>query len=205
VIGLIAAYLFSQSFVFFRRPELSLGFRFLICLIPELVFQFPTDMWGPTLLTALVLPLLPELQPRQIRLSMGAKFGLLIAGLLLPSLLWIRQVQTLPADVSDLYCRAFPDNWKMCGNYFKVHFENRAFQTASDTIAPVIRRQPFNFIALHFDFLLGNPEHNPVIACNYWNLFRGNASIPGSDVSHCERFQSRDQLIHALTDYARSR
>jgi hypothetical protein len=117
----------------------------------------------------------------------------------------VRQVQTIPAEMSGLYCRVFPDAWKMCGNYFKVHFEQRDLQAASDTITPVIRRQPFNFIALHFDFLLGNPEHNSVLACNYWSLFKGNASIPGSDVSHCPRFQNREELIQALTSYANSR
>jgi hypothetical protein len=205
ILSLMGIFLFRQVPKFFQTPQGSFGLRYLLCCLPEIIFQFPTDMWSPVLLSALAVPLIYDFKFRPVKFSIGIKAGLLLLSLVLPVLVWVRQVRVIPAEFSSVYCQLFPDEWKMCGEYFKVHFEAHEFQAASNAIAPVIRRQPFNFIALHFDYLLGNPENNSKLACNYWNLFRGQASIPGSDVSGCEKIENREALIDRLSRYARER
>lgn len=107
-------------------------------------------------------------------------------------LIYVRNVKIAPREYSGFYCRIFPDNLKMCGEYFKDHFEIGDFQLADQTIKPIVKRQPFNYIALHFDYMLGDPIHNSKVACNYWNIFRGKNSLPESDISNCTKLNRAD-------------
>ena len=84
----------------------------------------------------------------------------------------------------------FRSSWKQCADYFKAHLDNNDVQSAQRAIDPVYKRQPFNFVAIHLEYMLSNQENRQKLACNYWNLFRGQISIPDSDVSLCRKIES---------------
>ncbi|MES2803202.1 MAG: O-antigen ligase family protein [Bdellovibrionota bacterium] len=178
--------------------------RFILVLLPELFFQFPTEMFFPVFLFSVALATRP-MKGRQIPFSYIKYLAVILIAVVCTSLLYIRNVKIIPKEYSTFYCKIFPDNWKMCGEYFKEHYEDGNFDLASQTMEPVIKRQPFNYIALHFDYMLGNPINNSEIVCNYWNLFAGKDFIPESDISSCEKIKTRADLIQKFKTYAERR
>lgn len=179
--------------------------RFIVIALPEFIFQFPTEMFFPVFLFCIVLAL--EFAPRSqsVLFKPFFKTSLVAVSALVLSLFVVRNIQIVPPKYSVQFCSLFPDNWKMCGEYFKSHFDEGDLDGASATIQPVVRRQPFNFIALNFDYLLGDHSRNQTITCNYYALFNGKASIEGSDTSSCDASVERSNLLDSFIKYAEQR
>lgn len=181
------------------RPTLMLGF--LLALAPEAIFQFPSEMWVPTLFFAWALCT----HSREIfifkRFSRAITVLALTCCLIFGFLFAIRNVQIVSARYSVGYCKLFPDNWRMCLNYFKSHYEDDAPTLAANTVYPVIKRQPFNYTALEYLFMVSDSVHRETIACNYFNLFEAEARIPGTDLSSC-KITNREKLIQDFNVFA---
>lgn len=188
-----------------RDYQLKLFSRFILIGLPEFFFQFPTEMIFPVFLFCICCAV--TLNSTSIKVVFRPAYKaivILFTGVVL-TLFILRNSQTVSSRYSAEYCTLFPDNWKMCGEYFKANFDAGRSAKASATIRPIIRRQPFNFIALNFDYLLGDEVSNNAIACNYFSLFNGLSSIEGSDTRNCNAGISRRTLIENFQSYARER
>lgn len=204
-LGGILSILFIGVKEIVKKGENTFFYRFLLCLLPELFFQFPTEMSFPVFLFSIALAIYLKNSTSNIDFTIFKKVFLVVCVFAVSSIFFIRDIKVVPAAYSAAFCRAFPDNWKMCGEYFKEHFDGGDVEMASSTIKPVIVRQPFNFIALHFDYLLGDSERNKIISCNYFNLFNGKSSIPESNIEACGPGDNRQKLLNSFIDYAKTR
>lgn len=188
-----------------QRQELTLLSRFILIGVPEFFFQFPTELIFPVFLFVICCAVTFNTEAREMSFKRRYKAVLLITSGIVLALFVVRNSEIVPLKYSPVYCSLFPDNWKMCAEYFKSNLEGGDYSRASETIRPVIRRQPFNFIALHFDFLLGDPVRNSKISCNSIALFNGNSFIDGADTSQCDPSIGRKMLIENFQNYARDR
>ncbi len=178
--------------------------RLLLIALPELFFQFPTEMYLPVFLGSIAIGAFSE-KRLVVRSWPAFRAFLVLISASVACLFLVRTIQIVPPNYSLRYCSLFPDNWKMCGEYFKAHFDSGEQREAMDTLRPIIKRQPFNFIALNFDYLFGDEAKNRKIACNYAALFNGKHSIEGSDISGCAVKEDRSQLFNDFREYARTR
>jgi hypothetical protein len=184
---------------------LSFQQQLVLVALPEFFFQFPTEMHFPVFLFCIGFAVQMAPKSRLINAAPIFRGALVACCALVLALLLVRNIELVNPRHSARYCSLFPDNWRMCAEYFKFHFEQGDFENASATIRPIIRRQPFNFVALNFDYLLGDEARNQVISCNYYALFKGGSSIEGSNVSACDPSLIRVQLIDNFIQYAKTR
>jgi len=185
--------------------KLTFQHRLILIALPEFVFQFPTEMYFPVILFCIASAIEFSPDARSFAFKPIFKASLIgFAGFVL-ALFVIRNIQIVSPKYSMQFCSAFADDWKMCGDYFKYHLNRGDSASAAATIRPVIRRQPFNFIALNFDYLLGNINRNNSIICNYYSLFNGNFSIEGSDISKCNAHVEKSKLLNDFILYAKFR
>ena len=178
---------------------------FLIIIFPEVLFQFPSDMHFFAFCTALVLAVHalgsgPVYYPVKNLLRSFALAAVLLIGVSGV----LRYTMLVPDRYSAVYCTVFHDSWKNCGTYIKNHLAKRDYAQAELTAAPVLRYQKYNFIMQHWYFLLNKTEANKVIACNYASLFNFQASIPGSDITTCERNLSRQEIDRRISAFSGS-
>lgn len=202
ICGLLAV----NAFKHLRQKRRSLWSGFFIIILPELLFQFPSDMHFFGFCLALVLaieclnglPLVFSFKPayRAIAAVMILFFG--AAGVLRYTL-WV------PAQFSPQYCSVFHDNWRNCGSYTQTHINRGDGITADLTVAPVIRYQPYNFYMLQWDYNLRDPHHTGILICNYSALFKFQFSIPGSDNSPCAQNITRQEMQSRMRDYSSNR
>lgn len=176
--------------------------RFFICLFPEMFFQFPSEIWFSIFLIAVftAFALSQESQSRFFHLK--SKIFLITAAFLIFAVYLVREKKIIPYQYSAHYCSVFPDNWPMCRSYFEDHQRDNNRKAASDTVRPVIKRQPTNYIALAYDYSIGVEPRSQIIACLYYNLFYGKRFMHEEDKVICQLEPDRKKFRLILKEFA---
>jgi hypothetical protein len=200
-IFIIFVLLKSIQLVFFRKSA-SLFARFYICAFPEILFHFPSDMYFPVMLCAVLLG--PELSQvsQLIKNKLAIKIALVLSSLLLLSTYAAREFYIVPQKWAKPYCHVFHDNFEMCRRYFATAYVENDFNLANDLIRPTLKYQPFNFYALALDYSLASEPRSQIAACLYYNLFNGEHQIKNSPVDKCHLVEDKNKKIEAFLEYS---
>lgn len=213
--GLIFGSAYSLFFIFlvllslkkiFLDLDKNLNYRFILCLIPEMFFQFPTEIWYSGLLMAFFAAVTLAQDQEVVLLKNKYTHFLLYIGVGISAVFFTgREIRFWPADNSPLYCRFYNDNDRVCIDYFREHFAKKEYVLADQTLQPILKKQPRNFIALAFDYSLGVEPRSQIEACLYYNLFRGNLMIQNDDKKICKLETDRKKLRATFDEFAQKR
>lgn len=173
-----------------------------LALVPELIFQFPLDNFFPCLIIGLAVAPVVNGKTFSLPMSVKTKFFLIILYVFTSAIVIIRYTTFLPGLVSPHYCRLFPDNWRQCGNYFKQHYSDNQYHKARQTIVPVIKNQPFNFVALHFYAMISSEKEKEKIRCLIKNLLKNQYQALGEPRHTCTRFLTKTEMIKEFKSFA---
>lgn len=200
----LLAWFSLQSFVVLKSKKASVAPGFLLVILPELFFQFPSDMWFFSFCVAVVLALLSyEMgQIKNFKASFDKRALALAFSVLISIGAFFRFSLFWPTEKSAHYCQVYHDNWKNCAAYFKAHYDHGEYLAAQNTMLPIVKYQPFNFVLINWDYLLNHTDRNKTIACNYAALFKFQITIPGSDISGCDRDIDKNELIRRFRDFS---
>jgi hypothetical protein len=197
---------FSIKNIFFDKNSDTLFFRFLLCFLPEIFLQFPSELYFPTFMFAIysVISLSKDALP-----AVKNKFLVLtcLIGLsLFTTFSWIvRNEKLISTSSAPGFCSFYHDDWRMCRLYFADLYLSHQYEKANDVARPIIKYQPFNYIFLNLDYSLGQEPKSSVEACLYFNLFDRLSKIKDSDLKDCRPIKDRTVLKEMFYEFAEKR
>lgn len=179
--------------------------RYFICLIPEIFFHFPFDMYFPVILFSLSFPIF--LKKNNIELSWSKTKSLILTflSILILFVYWVRERKILPKEYAETYCSIFQDNFDICKLYFEDYYLENDFYKANEIIRPILKYQPYNFRALALDYSLGEEPRSQIAACLFFDLFNGEQKIPESHTSTCVLSTNLPQKNERFQEYSNRR
>ncbi len=197
-------YLSGLKKIFHTEKE-TFFIRYMFCLIPEILFQFPTEMFMPNILFCFSIATYLNKESIEVNFSKLSKLSIIATTVLIIFSFTIRNIYLIPKEYSPTFCKVFQDDWLMCRRYFSEFYVQGDIKKADEIVKPQLKWQPFNFYFLALDYSLGIEPKSSVAACLYYNIFNGEKKIDGSDVSKCPVEKDRSKIISAILEYGAKR
>lgn len=204
IVGFGYLYWIGFRKIYFEKKE-ALFFRYMFCLLPEIIFQFPSEMFLPSLLFCLSFATYLNEDSQIVSFNKIKYWGLAVFCALTLSAYTVRNFYTVPLTYSKTFCDVFHDNWLMCRRYFAEYYVDNKIADADHIIRSQLKWQPFNFYMLAADYSLAVEPRSSVAACLYYNLFNGEKTIEGADLKYCKLEKDRKKIMSALIEYAEKR
>lgn len=204
IIGFGYLYWIGFQKIYFKKKE-AVFFRYMFCLLPEIIFQFPSEMFLPSLLFCVSVATYLNEDSQFISFNKIKYCGLTVFCALTVSAYTVRNFYTVPLQYSKTFCDVFHDNWLMCRRYFAEFYINNKIADADYIVRSQIKWQPNNFYMLAADYSLAIEPRSSVAACLYYNLFNGEKTIEGADLKYCKLEKDRKKIMSALIEYAEKR
>ncbi len=189
----------------FIKKESAIFYRFFFCMMPEMLFQFPTEMYMPCFLFGLLCFTSFEKKSKVKRNKILLLTSAIILSIFSTASWVIRNEKIIPLNYSKTMCSIYHDDWRLCRRYFIDYLGLNKPQDASDVIRPIIKYQPFNFNNLTLDHMLGDTGRRQFISCLYINLFNGQIILGQETELQCEIEKDRAKLRNVFFEYAEQR
>jgi len=186
------------------EKKANIFYRFFLCMIPEVLFHFPSEMFLPSLLFGLAF----AVDVPKLRIIPSPKLKKVIAVICFAAPLFVcfswttRNEPLFPIKYASAFCTIYHDEWETCREYFKKAYLNKRYNEANEIVTPILKYQPYNFYFLALDYSLGVEPRSKIESCLFYNLFNGLIKIPDSDVSACAIEKDRNKVREAIMDFS---
>lgn len=157
--------------------KLAMG-GFLLCLLPQILFQFPMQNAFPFLAAAFFLGLMLKKFPvLNTSISLGRPVWMLFSGLIFLAAVLFPTAATLEyfaaenLTMSKLACQLNRENWRACLNEGSILRNQRRYEEALKLFSKELHLRPHNFLAIKYAAVTQTELGNKEKACELSEIY----------------------------------